>query len=404
VVKSTESVHVDRDLFTRLAVTDPYPVYRELHAWNHPIRLSPRETVFVRHAEVMAVLRDDRFGRPKFPWAPVKSARLLFRMFLLIDPPEHTRLRRVVSSFFSPPSVATLRSSIEEAAAALLDGRDSMELMSEFAYPLPLRFVSDLLGVPEADRPQLHAWSRILVEALEDPIPIHSADVVRYLRLTATGRTRPLRALRAAVGIVSYARGLLRGRSSPEEARLLRLLAEARRAGTLSEDEAVATWVLLVIAGHETTANLIGNGLHALLRHPEVLHRLRQDPSLAPSVVEECLRFDGPVPVVGRLAKADAQVGDVRLRRGETAFLLIGAANRDPAAFDQPDTFDITRPQLPGHVAFGQGIHFCLGAALARLEAEASLIALAVREPTLVSAEWRPSFAVRGLDSLGVRF
>jgi cytochrome P450 len=254
--------------------------------------------------------------------------------------------------------------------------------------------------VPASDRPRLATWSRVLVDALDPPLPARA----RALPQALFQRRRELRTtLQAVRGIVSYARSALEEASESE---FVRALASAQDEGTMSEDEAVATWVMLLIAGHETSTHLIGNGLLCLLRHADALARLRAEPSLMGSAVEECLRYDGPIVRVGRVAHEEVKVGETLVREGEFVQGFLGAANRDGSAFADPDRFDIGRPLTPAHLAFGSGIHFCLGAALARLETEVALSTLIGRGPRLTQSveqlRWRPSLALRGLVSLPV--
>jgi cytochrome P450 len=391
------------DLLTRLLepgnLADPYPLYAHLRE-RDPVQVSG-EWVFTRYDDVTTVLRDPRFGRARVPRFPLGSVGVVLRMFLLLDPPDHARLRRGVARLFTASAIAGLRPLVTSAVEDLLRvGSEQLDVVGDLAQPLPLRVMAELLGIPACDRPRLAAWSRVLVDALDPPLPARPWPALRALQrrgdLPAT--------LRATREMVRYARGALRGGRGETE--LLIALASAQGEGTMTEDEAVATWVMLLIAGHETTTHLIGNAVVSLLRHPDQLARLRSDPSLMAGAVEECLRYEGPIVRAGRLAHDDAMVGETRVRRGQLVHAFLGAANRDPDVFADPDRFDVGRPLVPAPVAFGSGIHFCLGATLARLETEVALSSLVARRPHLTlandSLEWRPSLALRGLVSLPV--
>jgi cytochrome P450 len=393
---------VDGDVLVRLLeapnLADPYPLYAQLRE-EEPFRVVG-EWVFTRYEDVSTILRDPRFGRPRVPGLVRGSVGVVLRMFLLRDPPDHTRLRRAVARSFTPASLAELRPLVASAVEDLLRERRELDVVTDFAQPLPLRVIAELLGVPPDDRPRLAAWSRLLVDALDPPLPARARALPRAL----FQRRRELPAtLRAVRGIVSYARSAL---SHQTQSGFVRVLATAQEDGTMSEDEAVATWVMLLIAGHETSTHLVGNGLLCLLRHPDQLARLHADPSLMGSAVEECLRYDGPIVRVGRVAHEEVKVGETLVRKGEFVQGFLGAANRDPAVFPDPDRFDVGRPLTPAHLAFASGIHFCLGAALARLESEVALSALICRGPELAQRadqlRWRSSLALRGLVSLPI--
>jgi hypothetical protein len=322
-------------------------------------------------------------------------------MFLLRDPPDHTRLRRSVARLFTPAAVAEFRPLVASAVEELLGKRREVDVVADVAQPLPLRVIAELLAVPVSDRPQLARWSRVLVDALDPPLPARARALPRALFQRRRELPTTFRAVR---GIVSYARRAL---SQETQSEFVRAVATAQGEGTMSEDDAVATWVMLLIAGHETSTHLIGNGLLCLLRHHDQLARLQGDPSLMGSAVEECLRYEGPIVRVGRVAHDDVKVGETLVRQGDFVQGFLGAANRDVKVFPDPDSFDIGRSLSPPHLAFGSGIHFCLGAALARLETEVALSALVSRGPRLTQLpeqlQWRPGLALRGLVRLPVQ-
>lgn len=383
---------------------DPYPFYHRLREAD-PVHRSPLGFwVLTRYDDCVMVLRDPRFGRAGFEGVlesvygnTVEQGRLPTSM-LFRDPPDHTRLRGLVSRAFTPRVVEALRPRIQQIVDGLLDrvqGAGRMEVISDLAYPLPVIVISEMLGVPEEDRERIKQWSADIARSLDAiGLPTDPEIVDR-------GRTG-----RRAIG--DYFRSLIPDRKKRPRGDLLSLLIEAEEQGDkLSEGELLATCVLLYIAGHETTVNLIGNGLLALLRHPKELQRLRDEPSLIQSAVEELLRYDGPVQRTARITNADVELGEHKIPKGSMVVPVIGAANRDPAHFPDPDRLDVSRPDNR-HIAFGFGIHFCLGAPLARLEGHITLGTLLHRLPRLALSterpEWRESQVLRGLKALPVSF
>jgi pimeloyl-[acyl-carrier protein] synthase len=392
------------DPFLPEVIENPYPAYHRLRA-EDPVHLSPLGFwLLTRYDDCVMVLRDQRFGREGFEgfleqvYGTTTEEERMPRSMLFRDPPDHTRLRSLVSRAFTPRVVEGLRPRIAEIVDALLDRvQDArrMEVIGDLAYPLPVTVISEMLGVPEGDRDSIRQWSADIARSLDAiGLPAETDIAIRG------------REARRALG--EYFRSLIPERRKQPRADLLSLLIAAEEQGDkLSEGELLATCVLLYIAGHETTVNLIGNGLLALLRHPAELQRLRDDSRLIPSGVEELLRYDGPVQRTSRIAHADLEIGGRKIASGAMVVPLIGAANRDPAQFPEPDRLDVGRPDNR-HIAFGFGIHFCLGAPLARLEAQIALATLLRRAPTLALAterpEWRDSQVLRGLHALPVTF
>jgi cytochrome P450 len=320
------------------------------------------------------------------------------RPFLFMDPPDHTRLRRLVNIGFSAKHIESMRPRIEEIVTELLDaveGKEEMDAVAELAYPLPVSVICEMLGVPQDDEPLFRSWSRVLASALDPDIA--TPPEVLKARQKAIDDSR------------AYFRDLIQRRGDSRPADILSALLDAQAEGDkLSEKELLATCTLILIAGHETTVNLIGNGILQLLRHPDQLSKFQADPGLARSVVEEVLRFDPPVQFDGRLCVEQAEVAGVTVNPGEFVMQLIGAANRanrDPSHFENPDTFDITRGN-DRHLAFGFGIHFCLGAPLARLEGEIALRQFVQRCPNARLLEERPPYraqiTLRGLERLRI--
>ncbi len=395
------------DLSAPELTVDPYRTYARLRANRGVHYRSPAGDhcfpVLSRYADVQFALRDPRFGRSGFG-ALLRSglgdgplSRSLARWMLFRDPPDHTRLRSLVNQAFTPRAVERLRGQIGEIVAHALDrlaARTSFDLIAEFAAPLPVLVICELLGVPDSDRREFAGWSTALAASLDhltqpEPLPLARGNA-------------------AADGLTAYFRDLLAVRRNTSGDDLLRgLLQAADSGGHLTEDELLATCVLLFFAGHETSVNLIGNGMLALLTHPDQLATLREAPGKAAAAVEELLRFDSPVQRTARLALAtiDLPEGNV-IQEGELVTMLIGAANRDGIQFLEAERLDLARPNASRHLAFGAGIHYCVGAPLARLEAQIAITELARRMPKvhLIDAwpAWRPILGLRGLQALHV--
>lgn len=357
--------------------------------------------VLGRHADVERVLRSPVFLKPTLPAVPLQSVRTMLRMFLLLNAPDHLRLRRAVAPLFTPAAVSARRELVEVEVDRLLHGRIELEVVRELAYPLPLHLICEWLGVRPGDEPRIEAWGKILLANLDGPVPLSPRDALRYAAAVARRRSRPLATVFAIRAMGAYARDLLRGDGDAE---FLVVLRASVADGTMSEDEAVATWALLVIAGYETTANLIGNTIHLLLAHPEQLAAVQDDSSLVGAAIEESLRFESPVPMGVRVPSQPVTVAGQDLGTGDPVFVVIASANRDPTVFTDPDRFDLMRDATP-NIAFGHGAHVCIGAQLARTEASAAVAAILGRHPVCTGGppRWRPTFATRGLEALPVR-
>jgi len=395
------------DFFAPQLLADPYPWYAELRErgiayFSPPNQPEVRIPIVSRYADVQLALRDPRFGRAGFRKGaesalgdgPLSRAFNLWMLFR--DPPDHTRLRGLVNKAFTPRAVEALKTHIEGIVNDLLDkqkGRPTFDLMADFAYPLPVLVICELLGVPPEDRGRFGAWSAAIGQSL-DNLGLSDPDLIR-------------RGNEAATGLIEYFRELIKKRRGAEVDDILNgLVAAEERGDRLTEDELLATCVLIFFAGHETTVNLIGNGTLALLRNPSELERLRAMPELLPNAVEELLRYDSPVQRTARTIMADVEIGGMAFPEGWRINILVGAANRDPAQFKDPDRLDISRANAAQHQSFAAGIHYCVGAPLARLEAQLALGALLRRAPNLRLATdnpaWRATFVLRGLSSLPV--
>jgi len=378
---------------------DPYPFYARLRATRPvcPTRALGQPTWLVtRYDDVFMVLKDERFVKdwlPRTRWLHRLSGGLT-RNMLNKDGPDHTRLRTLVHKAFTPSLVERLRERIQSACDELLDdsaidGR--MDLMNDYALPLPLTIIAELLGIPAEDRSRLHSLTRSTLSAS------NLLDTLRSL----PDQRMALRQLRK----------LIAERRREPRADLITALVQAEEAGDkLSEHELVATIFLLLIAGYETTVNLIGNGALALLQHPEERERFEREPALAGSAIEEVLRYTSPLDMATqRFAREDVTIRDITIPQGDVVIAVIGSANHDDTQFPDPETFDITR-EPNKHLAFGQGLHFCIGAPLARMEGQIALMTLFRRFPNLSLAQapetlrWRKSLIVRGLEELPVVF
>jgi len=383
---------------------DPYPVLAALREASPFAAAGGAMVVVGRHAHCSAILRDPRASseRNRSLLAPPELRAQRAPSFLSLDPPDHTRLRRLVAKAFAPRVIAALAPRIRQLCDELLTaaargdgGQRELEVVSQLAYPLPVRIICELLGVPAGDHATFAGWSASLAHSVQPQF------VARDPASVATAQ-------QARLEFADYFRKLIAERRARPADDLLSELIRAEDDGQrLSEAELIATCVLLLVAGHETTVGLISNAILALLRHPGQLAALRADPGLAAGAVEETLRYDAPVQLTGRVARGVMQVGGVSAPDGSVLLLLLAATGRDPDAFADPDRFDIRR--APGsHLAFAAGPHFCLGAPLARLEATIALQAFAARvaDPELVPAglAYKPNLNLRGPERLAVSF
>jgi cytochrome P450 len=398
------------NLFDPVFKADPYPTYARLRssAPVHRATLPDGRGVWLitRYEDVLAVLKDERFvknwrsaltpeQRAEIPTIP-EVMKPLSQNMLDTDPPDHERLRALVSKAFTPRLIERMRPRVQAIADGLLDAvqdRGGMDLIDDYAFPLPITVIAELLGVPAEDRNNFREWSDAAVsgnasqEYLEEILIPHMQAFTDYLR------------------------ALFEEKHANPRDDLVSALVQAEEAGDkLSEDELLGMVFLLLVAGHETTVNLIGNGVLALLQHPDQLRKLKDDPSLIKPAVEELLRYDGPVETsTERFAREDVDMGRTVIPRGEMVLVVLAAADHDPERFSDPDNLDITRTDNR-HLAFGKGIHHCLGAPLARMEGQIAISTLLGRMPNLrlkgspESLSWRPGMILRGLRGLPVEF
>jgi unspecific monooxygenase len=399
------------DAYAAAFVEDPYPTYAELRA-KSPIFFDDTWglTFFTRHADVAAILKDRRFGRDVRQAVPADEVdpevfariypaeyptwtRLIRDSFIDLEPPRHTRIRRLVQHAFGRRASESYRARIEATAHAALDRgleAGAIEVIDDFATPIPLTMIAELLGVPAADQPRLVEWSHASVRLFDE----------------ACTPEEGARAEQAMIDFEAYVAGMLvERRTRPADDLTTALLEAGEEGDRLSDEELIATCILTLNAGHEATVQAIGNAVLAFARHPAQFERLRADPGLAGTAVEEVLRYDTPLQMFERWVLEDLEWGGVPLRRGSKVGLLFGSANHDEERFERPEQLDIGRVDNP-HVSFGGGIHFCVGAPLARVELDVALRTLAERvvtfELTADRLQRTPSLVFRGVRRLPV--
>lgn len=395
------------DLASPAFKANPYPFYARLRAEEPvcPVVLPNKQVVWLitRYDDVAMVLKDERFAKDKLkalppeqlakqPWVPALF-KPLERNMLDVDPPDHTRLRALVQKAFTPRVVEQVRARIQKLTESLLDAaveRGRMDMVRDYALPIPTTIIAEMLGVPVEDRHKFHRWSRSIVQS------------------NPSG-WRMMTAIPSAVMFLRYIRKLVKARRAKPQDDLVSALVQVEEAGDqLGEGELLAMVFLLLIAGHETTVNLIGNGMLALLEHPHQMEKLREGPELIKPAVEELLRHSGPLETATeRYAREDVTVAGVTIPRGAVVYAGLASANRDERQFRNPDAVEITR-EPNRHLAFGLGIHYCLGAPLARLEGQIAIDALLRRVSGLRLAvspqalRWRRGLVLRGLEALPV--
>lgn len=365
-----------------------------------------RALALLRFADVYEYLRDNRLGKE---WrkllppgderpapAPNTFSDIAHHFMLFRDPPDHTRLRSTANMAFTPRHVKKMREPIEALASRLVvdlkAAEQPVDFIRTFAYPLPVLVIAGILGVPAEDFERFRDWAAVIAAAIDLPV----SGLEEFVQ----------RADQTVEELVEYFSWIVgERRKDPQDDLISSMVAAADAEGKINEKELVSTIILLLVAGHETTVNLIGNGTLALLQHPDQWQALRGDPSLATNATEELLRYDSPVQMTTRLAMEDMEIAGTKVRRGTEVFFVFGSANRDPEAFEEPDRLDIRR-DVGRIMSFGMGIHFCLGAPLARMEGEIAFATLAREAPGLRlemdTPEWRAGIVLRGLQQLPV--
>ena len=395
-------------------LANPYPIFAQMRS-NDPIYWSAESNYWIltRYADIISMVQSDRLSSNRIAAHSARmpdEAKAYFRPFftavsswmLMIDPPDHTRLRALVVNAFTPHVVENMRGLVQDLVnnmLAAVKDQGRMDVMTDLANPLPATVIAELLGVPGTDQRQFKEWSDDIAVALSGIDTGGSKEELFRLYDVAQ---------KSLLALSDYFRErVVELRRSPRE-NLLSALAQAEEQGDrLSEDELFANCVLLMIAGHETTTNLIGNGILALLQNPGQREALASNPELIGSAVEELLRYDSPVQKMGRIALADIDVGGKHITKGQLVCVSFAAGNRDPEQFESPEQLDITR-KPNRHLAFGHGLHYCVGAALARLEGQIAINGVLRSLPKIQLAsenlEWYRNFTLRGLKSLPVVF
>lgn len=401
------------EIFSTEYIADPYPTLHRLRS-EHPVYWSEAWGCWLvlRYRDVLAGLRDPRLSSSKmnrFSSELPEQVRhnlqplvqVLSSFMGLSDPPNHTRLRGLVNKAFTPRVVEGMRGRIQTLVNELLDAVDverGMDAIRDFAYPLPATVISEMLGLPREGINRFKKWSD---------------DIVGFIGAGRASIERAERGQQSMTELIEYYRPLIEHRRQNPSNDLISALTAAQEQGDHLDDiELLATSITLMTGGHETTTGLIGNSLLALARHPDQLQKLKDNPGLLGTAVEELLRYDSPVQRAERVTAQELNIGDQPIRKGERVFMMIGAANRDPAQFPEPDRLDVARLDNK-HVAFGQGIHFCIGAPLARLEGAIALNSFVNRFPTFSLAsdlleskplEWQENVAIRSLKALPLEF
>lgn len=394
-------------VFTDEILRDPYPTYRHFleDGRIHHTTYGGGGWALFRHADCSSIIRDPRLsarrvGAVLFALPPERQADFaelasMLRLWLLfLDAPEHSRLRKLMNKGFSPAVAEGLRPQIESIVEQMLGTMrhaSEADILREVAYPLPVRVIAEMLGVPETLHEHFIQWS--------DAIAAFFGNPQRTVLQTEAAQE-------AVVALTEFFRAAVAERRRQRGGDLISLLLDIKEDGeVLTEEELYAQCVMLLFGGHETTRNLIGNGMYTLLRHPQEMAELHENPELIRPAVEELLRYESPIQFVGRVAREEMEICGVRVRRGETVVFMLGAANRDPHQFKDPDCLNLKRLNNP-HLAFGAGAHFCIGNQLARLESQIAILRMVQQFPRMRLAdqplEWAPNYAFRGLKALPV--
>ncbi|ETP68320.1 cytochrome P450 family protein [Planococcus glaciei] len=386
----------EAELFTEKFIQNPYPAYAKLREMDpvHQVRFPDGQKgwLITDYEDAAAVLKDQRFIKDysKLFGGTMDQMSVFTQNMLFSDPPDHKRLRGLAQKAFTPKMISGMRDRIQEIADELLDGMENkknINLIDDFAFPLPISVICEILGVPVEDRDKFRLWSNSLIEGTSGEIGVsvyeHMTQFIQYL-----------------------GEWFAKVHEQPGDDLISNLIIAEEEGDRLTQKELYGVVSLLIIAGHETTVNLIGNTVLALLAHPEQQQKLREQPELIAQAIEESLRYNGPVEFsTSRWASEDMEFKGKRFQRGDLVVVSLNAANHDPEKFNDPEVFDITREKSP-HLAFGMGIHFCLGAPLARLEGEIAISSLLERFPKMRLAVneselvWRPGMIVRGVKEI----
>jgi cytochrome P450 len=383
-------------LFTKEFTHNPYPVYEKLRQSDPILNLQFPDGRFgwliSSYEEAVEALKDSRFSKDVAKAMGQEQTSVFSTNMLFSDPPDHKRLRGLVQKGFTPKRIADMRDHIQEIADNLLDAvssKDTIDLIDEYAFKLPIIVISEILGVPTEDQDKFRVWSNSIIGAsnqeMNEQVVQHMNEFIAYLK-----------------------DWFAKVREQPGDDMISQLVIAENQGDRLSEQELYGVVTLMIIAGHETTVNLIGNGVLALLEHPEQRKLLQEQPELIHGAIEEMLRYNGPVEFsTSRWAAEDMDFHGVHMKKGDLVVIALNSANRDASQFEDPDIFDITREKSQ-HLAFGKGIHLCLGAPLARLEGEIAINTLIRRYPNfelqrdIDELEWRPGMIVRGVKEIPI--
>ena len=396
-----------KPIFTPESLEDPYPLYANLSAEGpiHHVQFNGPRWALLRHRECSTLLRDPRLAssgriRPIFLQLPADIRpefaaleRMLDMWMLLLDAPQHTRLRKLMNKGFTPGIVAALRhqvAAIVDEMLGSLPQTEQINIVRDVAHPLPVRVIAQMLGIPTALQQQFIVWTNAIASLFGSPITVDAARAAQQ----------------AANALTSFFREIVTERRRNKGDDLISLLIDIEQDGdVLTEEELHAQCVMLLFGGHETTRNLIGNGMYTLLKNPQTMTEIRENPEIIRTAVEELLRYESPVQFISRVAKEEIEVAGTHVHAGENIMFLLGAANRDPIQFEEPDRLNLRRLKND-HLAFGAGAHFCIGNLLARLEGQVAILKLLQKFPRMRLAaerpEWAPNFSIRGLKTLTV--
>ncbi|MUG45819.1 cytochrome P450 family protein [Paenibacillus woosongensis] len=385
---------LSENLFTEAFTQNPFPTYEQMREKEPIMRMLFPDGhygwIITRYSDAVEALKDPRFVKDMRNAGIEEDMLFINNNMLFSDPPDHKRLRGLVQKAFTPQLISGMRERIQQIADELLaevEGQESINLIDEYAFPLPIIVISEMLGVPNSDRDKFRVWSNALIERSgREPDEDVRNLIMEFREYLADWFSKV--------------------KQQPGNDLISQLIIAEEQGDRLTEHELFNLVMLLIIAGHETTVNLIGNGILALLQHPEQLRALQSRPELIHTAIEEVLRYNGPVEFsTGRWVKEDLEFKGVSMKRGESVIISLSSANRDPEQFNDPDLFDISREKSP-HLAFGKGIHLCLGAPLARLEGEIAINTLLKRYPNIrlkvdvSELEWRPGMIVRGVKEM----
>lgn len=395
-----------RELIASDLLADPYPAYEDLR--GDPVRMRSGTAVVTSYRDGATVLGDESFVRETLPRLPGRTMRTVAGLPIALNPPEHTRLRGAITPLVAPGALASVEQrSYEVAAEALAAGRRSgtLDVVSDLTVPVAMTVISDLLGIAPGDRAGAQGWAFRLNQAIDTPVPLRAARALDVVALLRHQRAGP-RALAATRSSVRYAERVIHGSDHRGATGLVPALQALVADEVISREEAASIWLQVLLAGVDTVQTMLASAIWLLGEHPEQYELLAADASRIPGAIEEVLRYESPTRLFGRVVSRDTSISGLDLRCGDDVVVIFGAANRDPGAFAEPHRFDIARDRSRKHLAFSHGIHFCLGAQLARAEAGGALRALVdalgASPPRTSGPSWRRAYFMRSLDHVAL--